>query len=1523
MSDSPDSMNTLSPVKRALSELRAMRAKLDAIERARTEPIAIVGLGCRFPGGAESPEAYWQLLREGTDAITEVPPERWDVEAYYDPEPDSPGKLATRHGGFLSRVDAFDADFFGISPREAVSMDPQQRLLLEVSWEALEHAGQPPAELAGSRTGVFVGIASFDYAQLNATPRDPARLDAYLATGSSHSVAAGRLSYWLGLQGPSLAIDTACSSSLVAVHLACQSLRSGECRLALAGGVNLVLRPEIGVSLSKARMMAADGRCKAFDAAADGFVRSEGCGIVVLKRLSDAVAEGDRVLALIRGSAINQDGRSHGLTAPNGVAQEAVIRDALAGAAVEPAEVSYVETHGTGTALGDPIEVRALGAIVGRGRRADAPVVIGSVKTNIGHAETAAGVAGLIKVVLALEHGELPPHLHFKTPNPHIQWNELPVVVSTERRPWPRGMERRIAGVSSFGFSGTNAHVLVEEAPAPSRRERSAERPLHVLALSTKSDVALTELAALFERRLSTQPTMPVGDVCFTANAGRSHFSHRLAVVAASAPELQAKLAALGGGCEPAGLLRGARQEATSPEVAFLFTGQGSQYAGMGRQLYDTQPTFRRALDRCDEVLRSHLDESLLSILGAPASASSLLDQTAYAQPALFALEYALAELWRSWGVEPTAVAGHSLGEVVAACVAGVFSLEDGLRLVVERGRLMQALPGGGMAAVFAGAERIAAALASHAAVSVAAINGPDQTVISGPSEAVRAAVRALEADGIRCRRLRVSHAFHSSLVEPILDDFERAIAGIVYAAPRIALASTVTGRIVADETAARANYWRRQIREPVRFRAAMDILREQGHRVFLEIGPSPTLISVGRQCFGQELGLWLPSLRHGQEDWSTMLESLAALYVRGVGVDWAGFDRDYARQRISLPTYPWVRQRYWLDLDPSTVPRTVAHREPPAGNSVWQSVVAAGDRQAAQVPLDLALDTYSAKWACLDRVTRACAARTLSELGAYARPAVRHSPATLCDELGILPVYRNLIGRWLEMLAADGLLRRDGEHFSSAQPLPAPTLEQAFGEARAVLADIPFLLSYLERCGALLSRVLTGAESPLETLFPSGESSTAEDIYHRWALARYSNGIARGLIEAIAHSPRPDRDLRVLEIGAGTGGTTASLLPALPPDLTTYWYTDVSEFFFARAQELFGAYPFVRYGVLDIERAPREQGYGAHAFDVVVAANVLHATRDLSQTLDHVRSLLVPGGLLLLYETTSYLAWFDISIALIEGWHRFDDGLRRGHPLLTRSQWEETLRARGFDEVKAFPERGSPTEILAQHVFVARAPSSPISGEVRTRTYVPARAGAAHDGGGPGDLDGRRVPAGTPRAASAYPAKPDESAAFLEELRAATPADSRDRLVDYVRGHLMRVLRRESSQPVSRHARLMDVGVDSLMAVELRDRLGRGLRLARPLPATLVFDHPTPEAIAQYLAGAILGLETHAPPGGATAERVDPAGGPAGVGGDASIAPGEPPPPATPVNGLSADEMEALLIEKVERLAQAHGASR
>jgi malonyl CoA-acyl carrier protein transacylase len=887
------------------------------------DAIAIIGMACRFPNGANSPNAYWSLLRDGIDAISEVPKNRWDNTRYYDPEQEKTGKISTNAGGFLDHVDRFDAAFFRISPRETSVMDPQQRFLLEVNWEALEQAGLSPTALEGSQTGIFTGIFSHDYETLQIKQNAAKDYDSYFGTGNSSSIAAGRLAYFFDFQGPAISINTACSSSLVAVHLACQSLRHNECDLALASGVNLLLSPELSITFSSAGMLAPDGRCKTFDASANGYVRGEGCAAIALKRLPQALADNDNILAIIRSSAINQDGTSNGLTAPNGLAQEAVIRKALAG--IPSADISYVEAHGTGTSLGDPVEIKALEAVYGKDRTDDNPLFIGSVKTNIGHTEATAGLAGLLKIVLAMQHNYIPPHLHFKALNPHISLDKIPARIPVEGIPWENQQNKpRLAGVSSFGFSGTNAHIILQEPPRSPLPKQIPERSHHLLTLSARSDEALRELAQAYVTYFKEQSAPSLGDLCFTAHTGRTHFDHRLALVAESTAQICEELETFIAEQEESPILMyGQIPEQSAPKIAFLFTGQGAQYVGMGQQLYETQPHFRQTIDDCDEILRPYLGKPLLEVL-YQTSATEELNETAYTQPSLFAIEYALAKLWQSYGIQPDAVMGHSVGEYVAACIAGVFSLEDGLKLIAERGRLMQTLPprAGEMVVVRADEELVKVAIQPYSkTVSMAAVNGPTNIVISGEAQAVKSIVASLEQEGIKTTYLNVSHAFHSPLMEPILEPFAKIASEIMYAAPQINLISNVTGDIITTAVS-NSEYWVNHIRQPVKFAPSMETLQQLGYQIFVEIGPKPVLLGMGRHCVPEAIdNVWLPSLRQGVSDWQQLFQSLGTLYLHDMQVDWASVDRDYPRRRVSLPTYPFQRQRYWIET--TTTPRT------------------------------------------------------------------------------------------------------------------------------------------------------------------------------------------------------------------------------------------------------------------------------------------------------------------------------------------------------------------------------------------------------------------------------------------------------------------------------------------------------------------------------------------------------------------------------------------------------------------------
>src|SRR5574337_518923 len=903
-----------------------------AVTTRTNEPIAVVAVSCRFPG-APDPEAFWEVLSGGVDAIREVPEDRFDIDEFYDPDPETPGKIYSRFGGFIDGIDGFDPEFFGISPREAVWIEPQQRLMLETVWEGLERAGYSPRALRGSRTGVFVGVAANEYAHL-LSAQSVDKIEPHFITGNALNAISGRVAFTLGLEGPAVAVDTACSSSLVAVHQACQALHSGDCDLALAGGVNILLSPVTIVAASRARMLCAVGRCKTFDASADGYVRSEGCGILVLKRLSDAVRDGDRIAAVIPSSAVNQDGASSGLTVPNGGAQQRLIGAALARAGLAGGDVDYLEAHGTGTPLGDPIEVQAAAAVYGAGRDADRPLLIGSVKTNIGHLESASGVAGLIKVVLSLQHGVLPQSLHFDKPSPHIPWDSLAVRVVDESTPWQANGRPRRAGVSSFGFTGTNAHVLIEEAPAESAtadehpaddaavapESGGPDESVNVLALSARSPEALVVLAQRSGTWLNTHPEVDIADVCLTAGVGRSHFEHRAAVVVDSVQSAREGLAELAENRLRPGAVRG---ECTDrPTTAWLFTGQGSQYPGMTRELFDVESVFADTVTRCADAVNAMLPHPLLEVLFATDRAGTeTLRHTSFVQPALFAVEMGLARLWQSWGVEPDVVLGHSVGQYAAACVAGVFSLEDGAKLMVERGRLFGNLPDGGrMVAGFSDATHVEEVASDSARASVAAYNGRN-TVLSGPGQDLEQIAAIFYDDGIRCSWLETSHAFHSELLEPVLGEFESYVAQLEFAVPTLPLVCNRTGTVLMAETPLDAQYWRRHSRQPVQFAESVRTVAALGCSVLMEIGPQPVLTGAAVQVWPEHLPAprAIVSLRKGVGDRRQIAEALAVAYVSGHQPKFAVLHQQ-PRRKLELPTYPFQRRRFWPKTSGITV---------------------------------------------------------------------------------------------------------------------------------------------------------------------------------------------------------------------------------------------------------------------------------------------------------------------------------------------------------------------------------------------------------------------------------------------------------------------------------------------------------------------------------------------------------------------------------------------------------------------------
>ncbi|OWV05800.1 beta-ketoacyl synthase [Micromonospora wenchangensis] len=897
------------------TELQETRAELARTREAAHEPIAVVSAACRLPGGIRSADDLWRVVADGVDVIGEFPSDRgWAVDDIYAAAPGH-----RRRGGFLADAAGFDAEFFGIGPREATAMDPQHRLLLETSWEAVELAGVDPTSLRGSRTGVFAGVVSQNYAAYGA----PAELTGHLMTGTATSLASGRVAYLLGLRGPAVTLDTACSSSLVGLHLAARSLRHRECDLALAGGVTVMATPALLAEFVTQGGLSPDGRCKAFAAAADGTGFAEGVGVLLLERLSDARRNGRRVLAVLRGSAVNQDGASNGLTAPSGPAQEDVIRAALADAGLRPSEVDLVEAHGTGTRLGDPIEAAALIATYGQDR--DEPLWLGSLKSNIGHTQTAAGVAGLIKVIQALRHEVLPRTLHVEAPTPQVDWADGAVRLLTGNRPWPRGQRPRRAGVSSFGISGTNAHVVIEEGdPDPARPVGPPPHPVAWL-LSARTESAVREQAARLREHLATRPLDPV-DVAYSLATTRTAFTHRTAVVAADHDGLLRGLASVASAAAVTGT-------AVTGRTGFLFAGQGSQRVGMGRQLAAAFPAFADAWRQVAVALDRHLDRPLDEVVDD----EDLLHRTAYAQPALFALEVALVRLLAGWGLRPDLLLGHSVGELVAAHVAGVLDLADAAALVVARGAVMQAVPvGGAMVSVRAGEEEVRASLVGREhQVSVAAVNGPSATVVSGDLAAVEEVAAYWTSVGHKTTRLRVSHAFHSPHLDPVLADFRRVAEGVRHHPPAVPVVSNLIGGVVEEFD---AEHWVRHVREAVRFADGVAAAETAGVRRFVEIGPDAVLCTLAGESAPQVPAV--PALRRDEPEALTVVRALAAAHSTGAAVDWRAFLGGRGSV-VPLPTYPFAHRRYWVSAPPdrptttgptTTEPTAEAPAEPVAG---------------------------------------------------------------------------------------------------------------------------------------------------------------------------------------------------------------------------------------------------------------------------------------------------------------------------------------------------------------------------------------------------------------------------------------------------------------------------------------------------------------------------------------------------------------------------------------------------------------
>ncbi|MGW0846828.1 type I polyketide synthase, partial [Streptomyces sp. NPDC002787] len=1452
----------------SLLENERLRRHNQRLTSAATEPLAIVGIGCRFPGGVNHPEDLWRLVADGRDAMTGPPTDRgWEHHPTYDPG---------HQGAFLAGAGDFDAAFFRISPREALAMDPQQRLLLEVSWEAIERAGIDPLSLRSTRTGVFVGGATQEYGVLLGD--SPENTDGYALTGLPASIMSGRIAYLLGLEGPALTVDTACSSSLVGLHLAGQSLRGGECDLALVGGVLVMTAPTIYGEFDSQGGSASDGRCKAFADTADGTGWGEGAGVLVVERLSDARRNGHPVLAVVRGSAVNQDGASNGLTAPKGPSQQRVIRDALASAGLSPADVDAVEAHGTGTRLGDPIEAQALLATYGQGRPEGRPLWVGSVKSNIGHTQFAAGVAGVIKTVMALRHRVLPRTLHVDEPTRQVDWSAGAVRVLTEQREWPAEDRPRRAGVSSFGISGTNAHVILEEAPADeipgeapadesatpddAGREPGPRLPAVPVPLSAQSETALRDQAARLLAHLEDRPDLRLPDLAHSLATTRGLLEHRAAVTAADLPALTDGLRALAEGEDAPGLARGA---ASDGGLAVVFSGQGSQRVGMGRELYEAFPVFAAAFDEVCVAFEGLLPGSLREVVfDGPAE---VLESTGWAQPALFALEVAQFRLIESWGVKPDVVLGHSLGEVVAAHVAGVWSLADTCRVVAARGRLMRALPSGGvMWAVQAEESEVA----EVSGVSVAAVNGPASLVLSGAEEAVREVADRFAADGRRVKRLAVSHAFHSALMEPMLEEFAEVLAGVAFAEPVIPIVSNVTGEVAGEELST-PEYWVRHVRATVRFADGVRAVRAQGVGTVLELGPDGSLVSLVQETVPELAAV--AALRRDRDEAVTSLSALAEVQVRGAAVDWRAVFAGTGARRVDLPTYAFQHRRYWPDtrvgagrgrlVDDWRYRITWRRREPAGSRALtgrWLLVGPAESVDGARVA-----GALRAAGAEVEVAPRAVAG---DFAGVVALPGTIEDAVALVRELRAAGTKAPL---W--WLTTDAVAVTSGDTVR-------PEAAQLWGLGQVVgleeptwwggLVDLP--TAWGDGTGELLTAVLADAFD--------GEEQLA---------VRGTEVFARRLVRAPLSGRRPEREWTprgTVLVTGGTGGVGAHVARWLAEAgaerlVLTSRRGAAAPGAEALAGELRALGAEVTLAACDT--ADRDALAAVLAgippktplTAVVHAAGIVRYTKVRDLTPEEIDEVVTgkAAGARHLDDLTAHLdldafvlfssgaaSWGGGSQGAYAAANAYLDGLAqarraRGLPAtsLAWGTWRSEGMAADLDE-----------ESLARMGLALMEPALALSvmreavdhGETcltvtdtEWSRFAPVYAGARH----------RPLIEDIPEVARALKNEADTSDdtagpadaagagdALRRRLGGLTEGERRATLVELVRSRAATVLGHADAAEVAAHRPFKDLGFDSLTATELRNRLNTatGLRL----PATLVFDHPTPTALAEHL---------------------------------------------------------------------------
>ncbi|WP_394849563.1 type I polyketide synthase [Pendulispora brunnea] len=1461
MSDTEEKLRAY--LKQAVGDLRDAHQRLRSAEEKWHDPIAIVAMGCRFPGGVRSPEDLWQLVCEGRDAIAGFPENRgWDLDGLYDPNPEAAGKTYAREGGFLYDADEFDPEFFGISPREALAIDPQHRLLLETTWETLERAGIDPTALRGTATGVFVGVLDKHYgARLRQVPDD---LEAYVAIDNLVSLASGRVAYTFGLEGPAVSIDTACSSSLVAIHLACQALRQGDCSLALAGGVGVMATPDCFIAFSRQRGNAPDGRCKAFSSEADGVGWSEGVGLVLLERLADAKRHGHPVLAILRGSAINQDGKSQGMTAPNQLAQERVILQALENARLAPEDVDAVEAHGTGTTLGDPVEAQAIVATYGRPR--GKPLWLGSLKSNIGHTQAAAGVAGVIKMVLALQHGRLPKTLHAAHPSAHVDWSAGTVRLLNEDVPWPAGERKRRAGVSSFGISGTNAHVILEEAlPHPEPPPEAVTAGPWPVLLSAKTEPALREQVLRLREHLAANPALEIADVAHSLATARAHLSERVALVVRDRDALMEALA------------RSPRPQRSTPgKLALLFTGQGSQRPGMGRALYDAFPVFRQALDAAG------------ALLGFDLFAGSDLDQTRFTQPALFALEVALFRLLESWGLRPDLLLGHSIGEIVAAHISGILSLEDACSLVRARASFMHALPeGGAMLSVQASELELVPVLESlQPRVSIAALNAPSSSVVSGDDDAVRLVEQHFVALGRKVSRLRVSHAFHSHRMLGMLEDFARVTRSLTYHPPRIPIVSNVTGKLALGNELRCAEYWVEHVRATVRFLDGVHTLHAEGARVFLELGPHAVLSALAVNALPDDDCVVLPSLRKGRDDLETFLSAAAGLHTAGVHLDWAAFFQPHHPRRVQLPTYPFQRQRFWLEAGETPTdswcyrvvwkPLAGSARKPmPEGT--WLLIV---PERYAEEPWTLALiRALEARGGRVAVVRAAVADR--AQLSAQVREAlgegerVRAVLSFAALDERPLPEHPSVpigLGLTLALVQALGdagieaplwLVTQGAVSVGGSDRLTHPLQAMTWGMGRVVGLEHP------ERWGGLVDLHDLADAPSLAALDARGEDQLA---------LRPAGWFVRRLVRVAAPGGPAFEPRGTVLVTGGTGALGAHVARWLARHgaehlvLTSRRGADApgadalrAELSAAGARVTFAACDTAdRAGIGALLRDLDAQGTPVRA--VVHAAGVTQQTALEATTLSELAHVLSgkAGGAQHLHELLAnrpldaFVSFSSIAATWGSGRqgaygaaNAFLDALaeqRRQLGLAATSVAWGAWAGGGMlteDADALLQSRGimpmAPARAVATLFRVVEEANATLTvADVDWSRFAPAFAAARARPLLDSIADAQRALRPEPA-----PSRMDEGA-LAAKLRPLPTEERLRHLLALVLGETAAVLGHADPSSIDPHRGFFDSGLDSLMAVELRSRIRRASGI--DVPSTLAFDHPSPRHVAAFL---------------------------------------------------------------------------